>query len=183
MRKVLVRSGIVATVGVSVMALLAALGPSAQAYSTPYVSVLPSEGGFVRVLDIANSSTADRARAVLWALNSGDASQRWNIEYRYTRNGHGVYKLINGLSHKCLDKSQDTPNANGNAVYQYRCLNATNQEWEFIPGSGTYARWGQLKNIAGGRCLDIKGPSYTDGAVLHVWDCYSTWSQRWNIDP
>ncbi|GAB2890051.1 hypothetical protein GCM10027074_67980 [Streptomyces deserti] len=150
---------------------------------TTWVSVqTPSGSSGTKVLDIKNRSTADRGQAHLWAnYTTGEVrSQRWTISYDHTRsNGNKVYKLKNALSGKCLDKSEDVPNANGNAVYQYTCNdNANNQLWERIGSSG----WTQLRNVASGRCLDVKGPSFTDGAILHVWDCYSTWSQRWNID-
>jgi hypothetical protein len=73
-----------------------------------------------RVLDVANYSEANRGRAHLWSLRTtGEVgNQRWNVKTVGTVNGHSVYKIVNVKSGKCLDKSEDVPNANGNAVYQ-----------------------------------------------------------------
>jgi len=182
------RKQVIATAmtGIAAATLLTTIGAApAQAASYTYISVLtPSGYSGTKVLDITDYSTADRGRAQLWALRTtGEIrNQRWSIEQVGTLNGHGVYRLVNQLSSKCLDKSQDTADANGNAVYQYSCSGTSNQQWEFIPGTDSYSRWGQLKNVSDGRCLDINGPSFSDGAVLHIWSCYATWSQRWNID-
>jgi hypothetical protein len=156
--------------------------PAFAAYTT-YVSVqTPSGSTGTKVLDIRDYSLADRGQAQLWDLrNSGELrNQQWTITLLYTNgSGHGVYQLKNALSLKCLDKSLDVPDADGNAVYQYGCnANASNQQWEQMGSSG----WVQLRNVSDGRCLDVAGPSYSNGAILHIWNCYSTWSQRWNND-
>ncbi|WP_438871467.1 RICIN domain-containing protein [Paractinoplanes lichenicola] len=38
-----------------------------------------------------------------------------------------------------------------------------------------------MRNLEYPRCLDIPGPSQVTGAKLHMWDCYGSWSQQWNI--
>jgi Ricin-type beta-trefoil lectin domain-like len=172
----------VGAVAATATAILVAATTPAHALSYTYVSVLDPPGQTAtKVIDIRGYSTQDRGVATLYGLRtSGNvANQRWSIEYLYTLpNGHRVYQLRNQLSGKCLDKSEDVPDADGNAVYQYTCSGTSNQYWEQMGSSG----WVQLKNVSDGRCLDITGPSFTDGAVLHVWHCYSTWSQYWNID-
>jgi hypothetical protein len=63
----------------------------------------------------------------------------------------------------------------------YTCGNAGNQRWEKLP-NGT-SGWTQPRNVAGATWLDVKGPSFSGAATIHVWDCYSSWSRRWNILP
>ncbi|WP_173390977.1 RICIN domain-containing protein [Actinomadura litoris] len=112
-------------------------------------------------------------------------NQRWSRELMgHSASGNPVYRFINAHSGKCLDKSEDSPNGNGNLVYQFECNYHFNQLWEAIP-SGDYGYW-QLKNFAGGRCLDIEGPREDNGTTIHVWDCYSidgkpAPNQVWNI--
>lgn len=155
----------------------------ANAAITTWISVqTPSGSTGTKVLDIRGYATGDRGQATISDLrNSGTlGNQRWTITRLYTNgSGRGVFQLKNVLSGRCLDKSQDTADANGNLVYQYGCnADATNQQWEHMGSSGHV----QLRNVSDGRCLDVRGPSYTNGAILHVWTCYSTWSQNWNID-
>ena len=160
--------------------LVGMTAPAHAAYTT-YVSVqTPSGSSGPKVLDIKDYSLADRGQAQLWALRaSGEVrNQRWTISQVGTLNGHAVLRLQNALSGRCLDKSQDVPDTDGNAVYQYGCSGTSNQQWERLGSSG----WVQLRNVSDGRCLDVNGPSFTDGAILHVWHCYSNWSQRWNTD-
>jgi len=176
---------IAAVAAIGIAAAVAGGAVPANAAGPTYISVLgPYNATDTKVLDIANWSMDNRGPAHLWTLRTtGNVdNQRWYVFDSGTLNGHRVVELVNVNSNKCLDKSEDVPNANGNAVYQYRCTGLNNQLWEFIPGPDAFSHWGELKNVAGGRCLDIQGPSFTDGARIHVWDCYGAWNQRWNID-
>jgi hypothetical protein len=134
---------------------------------------------------ISGASMDNRARAILYQfLNAPNQYWRKNIKFNMS-DGTPVYEIINVKSGKCLDKSLDVPDADGNVVYQYDCLgaNATNQNWYQRVRQGSVGRWQELVNYSDGRCLDIAGPAYTNAAVLHVWHCYdNAWSQQWNID-
>ncbi len=133
------------------------------------------------VIDIRQGSHADRAQAILFTWHGGD-NQRWTKRWVGDKpDGYGPgYVIENVESLKCLDESLDRPAADGTAVYQYTCHDGPNQRW--APRYSGGSRWGQLVNQYDGRCLDIEGPSLLDGAVLHVWGCYGSWSQHWNID-
>jgi hypothetical protein len=163
-------------------ALLVGATP-AQAAKTTWISVKTPSGAIgPKVLDVEAWSKADRGRVHLWTLRtSGNVdNQRWTITEIVKDSG--VYQIRNVNSDKCLDKSEDAPDANGTPVYQYTCQTGwiTNQAWQFVravPGSN----WGYLKNASGGRCLDVRGKSFTDGASLQVWDCGGDWNQRFNI--
>jgi endo-1,4-beta-xylanase len=103
---------------------------------------------------------------------------------RQTSTGSGVYEIVNQLSQMCLDKSQDTPNANGNAVYQVTCHHTPNQQWRLIhtvDGNNSTWEWGELQNLDGNRCLDVPGANFQAGKALVVWDCNGGRNQRWNI--
>jgi hypothetical protein len=154
-----------------------AVGPLA----TTYYSVLDPNGNSqpsssAMVLGIDGGSTAPRARAIL-ARYQGHTNQRWE---RIAVSGG--YLLKNEKSGLCLDKSQDVPDADGNVVHQYPCTGTSNQIWytRSLPGVSK-GNWKQLVNRSDDRCLDIRGPNYVNGEVLHVWHCYATWSQQWNI--
>ncbi|WP_371780639.1 RICIN domain-containing protein [Streptosporangium subroseum] len=179
-----IAAGAIASVAVTGMLVGTSTPAHAMAYPTYFSGFLNP----TKVLDVANYSLADRGKVHLFALRStGDVrNQRWTARQVGTLNGNITYEIKNQLSGKCLDKSESQPNANGNAVYQYGCTGANNQKWEKIPYGSS--GWTQLKNVAGGRCLDIQNQSWVDGATIHVWDCYSqsgapAWSQRWNILP
>lgn len=141
-----------------------------------------------KVLDVEAWSRDDRGRVHLFDLrHDGEVrNQRWIVQRVGDINGHDMFRFVNELSGKCLDKSEDAPNGNGNRVYQFTCHDGNNQKWEKIPFGND--PWTQLRNVAGGRCLDIEGPRWENGATIHVWDCYGSdgkpaWSQRWNINP
>ena len=130
----------------------------------------------MKVLDVSDRSTEDRGAVQLWTASNGrdNGNQQWRLHPR-----GDAFIIENVLSGKCLDESLDVPFANGNKVYQYACSNAKpNQRWTFVGKKGGY---GALRNEASGRCLDLAGFSYEDGAAVQVWDCSGAWNQSWNI--
>jgi hypothetical protein len=169
-------------------AFAVAVAPSpAQAVYRTYISVRTPDGSSgKRVIDVRGASYATRAETQLWTLNHGN-QQYWDIRLMYeTQDPTGVwrkfYQFRNARSELCLDKSLDNGNANGAAVYQYPCRDdAPNQHWYYVEVNGS--NWGYLKSASGDRCLDARGPSFTDGARLQVYDCTGAWNQRWNIQP
>jgi hypothetical protein len=186
---------LLAAVALATASTLALVGVNAPAWAnTVYYSVDDSNPYGPMVIGISHASLDDRAPAILYAWQNSQ-NQLWDKEFVDADvAGHDEYRIINAKSHKCLDKSLDTPDHNGSLVYQYTCLGGTgagdprvpdNQRWyQFqLPfssvGSPGYMH---LANVADRRCLDIEGPSDTNAAVLHMWDCYDTWSQRWNLD-
>jgi hypothetical protein len=171
-----------AIVVASALALSVGWAAPASAANPIYYSVRADTGPYPPlVMDIRQSSHADRAQAILFAWNGGK-NQRWTKRWVGEKtDGYGPgYVIVNWESQKCLDESLDRPAANGTAVYQYGCHDGPNQRWALRNPDAK--NFGQLVNQYDGRCLDIDGPSRLDGAVLHVWNCYSSWSQFWNID-
>jgi len=169
-----------ATLLAAAAAVLVAPTAAQAASITTYISVLTPSGMIgPKVIDIAGWSMEDRGKAQIKSLSTtGNVrNQRWVI----TQEAGSIYSFRNVLSGKCLDKSLDAPDANGNLVYQYTCNTSNpNQLWLFmsvVPGS----KWGMLRSYSGGRCLDVRGKSFTNGAQLQVWDCVGDWNQRFNI--
>lgn len=170
----------------AVCLILGAVTPAA-AVSNSYISVLdpngnPPTSSSAMVIGISGGSTANRGQAILFRWQ-GDTNQRWTTRGGFgSRGSSPLYEIVNAKSNKCLDKSLDVPDADGNAVYQFDCTGASNQLWYQASDSHSTGGWKELRNNSDDRCLDITGPSYSNGAILHVWHCYGNWSQQWNID-
>lgn len=166
---------------------------------TYYISVLNAPAGRTMVIGIDGASMADRAGAILANYDRNALNQKWSARHCYYGDTltYNYIQLRNQKSNKCLDKSEDTPNGNGNAVYQYRCsgdpypydLPTNNQLWLRWPGGGSSGNWQHLINRAGAGCLDIRNESYVNGAYLVQWDCTpNQWdqtssTQQWNAYP
>jgi hypothetical protein len=169
---------------VTIGTLLFGVTPAHAEYFT-YISVLTPSGVGKKVLDIRDKSTQERGVAQIWDLyptSELTRNQRWTA--RAVPDRSSVYEIVNQLTGMCLDKSQDTPNANGNAVYQVTCHQTPNQYWRLIhvvDYSNTTWEWGELQNLDGNRCLDVPGADFRAGKALAVWDCNGGRNQRWNI--
>ncbi len=110
------------------------------------------------------------------------ANQRW--QFLPTLDGR-YFQILNLNSGKCLDKSMDNGDVNGEPVYQFNCTwYAHNQQWYFEQrGVAGYA---VIRNAEDGRCLDIRNFDTSNGAPVQVWDCNSAsraqWNQTWIIN-
>jgi len=146
-----------------------------------YISVLnPPGSGGKKVLDVRGYSKADRAEVQIFELRRNEypygSNQYWYVDWVE----RDVVMLRNAGSDKCLDKSRDVPNADGNKVYQYPCRNTDNQKWRVERRDS--GDWVRLRNVQdGSRCLDVSGARFADEARLHVWTCHDGWNQRFNI--
>ncbi|MFD7654758.1 RICIN domain-containing protein [Actinosynnema sp. NPDC059797] len=66
--------------------------------------------------------------------------------------------------------------ANGVALYTASCTAAANQRWTFTPDStGT---WGEYRNVATGKCMDVRGGSHSYDAVIQQYACNGGNSQK-----
>ncbi len=79
-----------------------------------------------RVLGIADRSTADLGRAMLWA-RSTSADQRWSIR----RNEYNRFVFVNENSGRCLGV-QAASSASNYPVVQFRCNESLDQQWVFV---------------------------------------------------
>lgn len=135
------------------------------------------------VMGINGASTGLKAGAIVARYDPNSTNQHWRS--RICRVGGAEYlQFQNRKSSLCLDKSEDTPNANGNLVYQYTCTGNNNQLWRRQSQGGSIGNWKQLRNLAAGRCLDIHYERWVTGQHLVVGDCAlnsaPSRSQQWN---
>jgi len=136
--------------------------------------------GADRVVDVAGWSTANRGRVHMWAyrITGNVENQRWN----FVDLGGGLYQIVNNNSGKCLDKSMDFGNVDGELVYQYSCFanHPANQLW-WLDSGGLGSRI-RIRSAADNRCLDIRNKVDADDATVQVWGCNSVgWNQAWWI--
>ncbi|GAA0519082.1 hypothetical protein Ade02nite_80100 [Paractinoplanes deccanensis] len=135
------------------------------------------------VMGVNGASTALKAQAIVARFDPYAVNQQWQSRICNLA-GTDYLQFRNLKSQLCLDKSEDTPNANGNLVYQYTCTGTNNQLWRRQSQGGSIGNWKQLKNLAAGRCLDIHYERWVTGQHLVVWDCATSSapsrSQQWN---
>ena len=66
--------------------------------------------------------------------------------------------------------------ADGTAIIQWSCHGQANQQWEEVPANGGFT----LRSKASGKCLNVSGISYTQGAKMHLWNCHDGDNQVFN---
>lgn len=99
-----------------------------------YYSVLdlkcnPSISANAMVIGISGASTVDPAQAILFHWQDDTNQHRTKQVEGPLADGTVVCEIINGKSGKCLDKLEDVPDGDGNAVYRYSCTGASNRFW------------------------------------------------------
>ena len=90
-----------------------------------------------------------------------------------------LYRLVAQHSNKCVDVSEISE-TNGQAVWQWKCLNTANQTWEFVArGSGSYL----IRARHSGKCLDVQNARTDNGAPVIQYDCHYGDNQLWSLIP
>ncbi|MGN6188030.1 MAG: RICIN domain-containing protein [Conexibacter sp.] len=124
-----------------------------------------------------------RVRAVFNAQGDFAGSES---EYKYFQIKSG-YRLIGRQSGRCLSLSGNN-GTNGTAIILWDCSGAPNpgdgQVFTLVPmeASGQYY---ELKINSTGKCVDVTGVSYENGAYLQEWDCLGAGqaNQQWDPTP
>ncbi len=129
-----------------------------------------------KYVEIGAWSLDQKAPAQIWQPNTGsppNTNQRWRLACQ----SDGTWVLVNVNSGKCLDKPLGA--VDGTDVYQYTCHYGDNQRWwHDYRGTDAYGRdYWALVNKHDLRCLAIEGPSWTNGAKVHVWPCKDSWAE------
>ncbi|MEU5691736.1 RICIN domain-containing protein [Actinosynnema sp. NPDC020468] len=89
--------------------------------------------------------------------------------------------LIGGANDQCLDVPRGTTdNKQQVEIYYCKLNDDDNQKWTFLPGR--VAGWGQLRNVASGKCLDVRDTSTADGAAVQQYTCIDVPNQQWTWD-
>lgn len=127
------------------------------AISTPLVSTQSN-----LCLSIAAGNKDDRGPVTQQAC-TGAPEQRWRPVA-----GNGGTAYVNVASGKCLDLNLDRqPAGPGAAVYQYTCVNVTNQAWKLkAQGTGN-----NLISANANLCLGVLGGTGQAGSGTVGWTC------------
>jgi hypothetical protein len=149
--------------------------PSPAIPTTSWVNVISKNSG--KCLDMRGGPTAT------WA---GDPAQQWaclgstNQKFLFTPITGG-YKITVKSSGLQLDVTGG-PSAteNGVGVIQYPFWGGTNEIWNLVRNSdGTY----NIVAKSSGKCLDVRGISKLDGALVQQWACWGGANQKWTLKP
>lgn len=133
-----------------------------------YSIVNPVSG---KVVDVSNASTADGARAWLYAKN-GTSAQEWHL----TREADGFYTMQNINSGKYLDVTNGSVNP-GTAVQLWSGNAGCAQRWAIVAIDSSF----QLINKCSGDALDITGGQMTNGTPLQIYTRNNSSAQLWQF--
>lgn len=124
-----------------------------------------------------------RTRTVLPAQAEYDESMSGYHEFQIKRG----YRLVSRNSNKCLSLSANN-GTNGTPIIQWDCSPAPS------PGDGQVitlvpmdeaGQYFEIKINSSGKCVDVTGVSYENGARLQEWDCLGAGqaNQLWDPTP
>lgn len=98
-----------------------------------------------------------------------------------------TYRIDSVHSGKSLDMT-DWATWDGGRLQQWGYHGGNNQRWELhLTNARRVAEFGiepqyELKNVHSGKCVDIDGPTTSDGGKMHQWTCYDLTSQRFTLE-
>ena len=125
-----------------------------------------------KVLEVANSSTADGGNVQQWT-STGGTNQQWS----FVSLGNGYYEIINRNSGKALDVVGNGT-ADGVNVDQWTWNSGNNQQWTLVALTGGYYK---LINRNSGKALDVVGNGTADGVNVDQWTDNGGNNQQWQI--
>lgn len=109
--------------------------------------------------------------AVATAVGFGQSAQAAEGFYEITNFGSGMCAEVNRFG--------DT-GANGTPVVQHPCDGQAGQHWLPIEDpSGVY----KFVNRGTGKCMDLRDGRDADRVVIQQWECGSSTSMKWTINP
>ncbi|MER6434598.1 RICIN domain-containing protein [Streptomyces sp900105245] len=127
------------------------------------LEVVPTNGDYLRDGNLIQQRTCD-----------GSPQQSWR--FVMLQSDPDIHYVFNDYTHKCLDNT-DGSQSNGTAVQQWDCSTArTSTTMQWIPTGLSYRaddhrlRY-NFKNKRSGKCLDVRGGSLQDGALLQQNQC------------
>nr|WP_255509136.1 RICIN domain-containing protein [Micromonospora sp. A202] len=162
-----------------ITALVGAVGavlvgaPPAQAAtvdtSAYYVLVNRHSG---KVLDVADTSTADGAVIQQWSRNDGVWQQ-----FQFVSSGSGYYRLKARHSGKVVDLWEWSA-ADGAEYRQWPDVNATNQQFQVLDSDGGHVR---LINRHSGKAVEVWERSTADGGRISQYTDQNGANQQWQM--
>lgn len=126
-----------------------------------------------KCVDVAQVS--DKNNQAIWQYT---CQQTPNQTWEFVAKDSNSFLIRARHSGKCLDV-QNGFKDNGTPIVQYDCHGGDNQRWTINKLGGGY----QIKSAASGSCMDVRGPSSADSAILQIWGCAgaSTTNQIFNL--
>ncbi|HEY6991803.1 MAG TPA: RICIN domain-containing protein, partial [Bryobacteraceae bacterium] len=124
-----------------------------------------------KCLDVAGISAAALAPMQQWACWGGD-----NQKFRFTQvsGGYEITARNSGLQLDVLGQSKN----DGAAVIQYPYWGGANEIWQVSSTSDGYYSFASANS---GKCLNVRGNSGADGALMEQMACSGTDSQKWTL--
>ena len=172
------RTLVLTTIGVLVAAVLAFAAASAPAFAESYQIKNYGSGKCAGVnwWEAGNNGAGVVLQSCVSTASPMSVYQQWT---RDPVSSDGYQHFINVASGKCLDVT-DGINADWTPTQQWTCTNTPGMAWKTtFPYPGVPF---QVKSKIGGRCLDVRGGSLQDGAVIQIYHCTANNpAQVWTI--
>ena len=89
--------------------------------------------------------------------------------------------VVNMAGSNCTDVPASNPD-NGVQLILWSCHGGANQNFTFVPVSGTTNQY-NIRTLTSGSCVDIYGASTADNASVIQWTCHSGDNQRFRLEP
>lgn len=121
-----------------------------------------------KCLDLPGGRAEDGTPPIQYECHGG-LNQQWRIE----RVGDAGYRIVSGMSSKCIGTDRGDASADG-LVVQSAC-GAPGQLWVLQDAGNGYV----LRNAANRLCLDVPGGSVANGAKPIAWPCNGGTNQIW----
>lgn len=89
------------------------------------------------------------------------------------------YRFVNKASGKCMDVT-NARDADRTPIQQWSCSVSTGMYWNTAVPAYVPTRVKTM--LSSGRCLDVRGGSYEEGAVIQLYRCtFNNAAQAWSI--
>ena len=127
-----------------------------------------------RVIEVADYNTENGAAIQLWD-NMGAEWQQW----KFNREGDGIYRVENRFTDKMLDLMQGGT-VDGTWLHQWEGGNGSSQLWAV-----EFTNDGRVKlksHMAAGKCVDVVGMSTENGARIQIWSDVDGENQIWTLN-
>ncbi len=143
--------------------------PSTPALPAGWAQIISKASG--KCLDVTGISTAALAPMQQWACWGGD-----NQKFRFTQvsGGYEITARNSGLQLDVMEQSKD----DGAAVIQYPYWGGANEIWQVSPSSDGYYSFASVNS---GKCLNVRGSSGADGALMEQMACSGADNQKWTL--
>jgi len=126
--------------------------------------------------EIPGWSKTNYKQADIWTCKN-QANVKWKVTFAGTFGHWDTYFIKNSSSKKCLNVAGRS-SKNNTKIIQYKCTNALNSKWRFVPHADYY----ELKNIATSGFINVAGGKAKNGAKLVQWNTFGHANQDFFFD-